>query len=123
MTPQQPSQGGPEDDREPEPLQDEIAKEARSSSRGAALFEVRVRRLVLLLVVAIPLIGGSASSLRGADRAPGELPQTLKPPSPEGSGEGRFVLARCAVLRGQATSAGVERMQTDGAAGLRPGER
>ena len=27
MTPQQPSQGGPEDDREPEPLKDEIAKE------------------------------------------------------------------------------------------------
>lgn len=65
MTPQQPSQGGrPEDDREPEPLKDEIAKEARSSSRGAALFEVRVRRLVLLLVVAIPLIGWIASSLR-----------------------------------------------------------
>ena len=64
MTPQQPSQGGSEDDHEPVPLMDEIAKEARSSSRGAALFEVRVRRLVLLLVVAIPLIWWIVSSLR-----------------------------------------------------------
>ena len=64
MTPQRPSQGGTGDDSQPVPLKDEIAKEARSSSRGAALFEVRVRRLVLLLVVAIPLIWWIVSSLR-----------------------------------------------------------
>ena len=64
MTPEQPSQDGTGDGPQPEPLKDEIAKEARSSSRGAALFEVRVRRLVLLLVVAIPLIWWIISAVR-----------------------------------------------------------
>lgn len=60
--------GPPDDDRresaQPEPLKDEIAKESRSSSRGAAQLEVRVRRLVLLLVVLIPLIWWIVSSQR-----------------------------------------------------------
>lgn len=41
----------------PEPLKDEIAKDARRSSPGSgARFEVRLRRLVLLLVILIPII-------------------------------------------------------------------
>lgn len=58
-----PESSQPEDSR-PEPLKDEIAKEARSSSRGAAQLEVRVRRAVLLLVVLIPVIWWIVSALR-----------------------------------------------------------
>ncbi|WP_144795017.1 hypothetical protein [Kocuria palustris] len=49
---------------DPEPLRDEIAKEARSSSRGAAQLEVRLRRLTLLLVVLVPLIWWVVTSVR-----------------------------------------------------------
>lgn len=49
----------------PEPLKDEIAKDGKRSSAGSgAKLEVRVRRLVLLLVVALPLIWWLLTSLR-----------------------------------------------------------
>lgn len=49
----------------PEPLKDEIAKDTpRSfSASSGARFEVRFRRLVLLLVILIPLIWWIAASL------------------------------------------------------------
>lgn len=48
----------------PEPLKDEIAKDTRrSSARSGARFEVRFRRLVLVLVILVPLIWWIAVSL------------------------------------------------------------
>lgn len=47
---------GSEQQARPEPLKDEIAKDTRRSSGGAARFEVRFRRLVLLVVILIPVI-------------------------------------------------------------------
>lgn len=55
----------PERPERPEPLKDEIAKDGKRSSAGSgAKLEVRVRRLVLLLVVALPLIWWLLTSLR-----------------------------------------------------------